>query len=266
MRVFITGMTGTLGTAIALLHKNRGDSVMGCARNEFKVCEWRYKQHAKGDPKLQVLVCDAGRPELKQYMDAADRVYHCAAMKHVDLCEQNPLEAWRQNVELTAKVCNDRTVFISSDKAAYPGGVYGCTKLTGERIALQTKSAVVRFGNLIGSSGSVLQLWRDAKELTLTDPEMTRYFIDVKSAARFAVDDSLFGHIRTAVTMKAVRMGDLAAAYGKPVKITGPRPGETKHQWLIAPGETVNGEVWSEGLKSSEALRWDAKELLKEMP
>lgn len=259
MRVFITGMTGTLGTAIMLLHWERGDQVTGCSRNEEKAKQWKRR-----NPYCELQVRDA-KHLFRQHLDQYDRVYHCAAMKHVDVAEQNPLEACKQNIDLTAHIVNERTVFISSDKACQAANIYGYTKAIGERIALQAKSAVVRFGNLIGSSGSVLQLWRDAKELTLTDPDMTRYFLPIREAAKFAVDDALFGQVRTPTTMKVVRMGDLAAAFDKPCKVTGPRPGETKHQWLVAPGEVVNGKVWSEGLRSDTAPRWDAKELLKEM-
>ena len=267
MRVFITGLCGTLGTAIALLHKERGDFVTGCSRNEERVANWINKHE-----RIPVQIADAGSDWMLRLVQQFDRIYHCAAQKHVNLCENNPLEAWRQNVELTAKIMElvgNKTVFISSDKACAGGGgmsIYGATKLTAERIALQAGAAVVRLGNLIGSSGSVLPLWKEAKELQLTDPDMTRYFISVSQATRFAVDAVLFGQLRVPTGMKAVWMGDLAAAFNKPVKIVGLRPGETKHQWLIAAGETVNGKVWSEGLRSDEAPRWDALELLKEMP
>jgi FlaA1/EpsC-like NDP-sugar epimerase len=264
MRIFITGMAGTLGTQLAQLHVERGDSVVGCSRNEERGKAWQRRWEGS---RCHLIVGDAN--SLKQeHLKLYDRIYHCAALKDVVLCEKNPLEAWRQNVELTAKVVNDRCVFISSDKACMAGGssIYGCTKFTGERIALQAGAAVVRFGNLIGSSGSVLQLWKEAKELTLTDPDMTRYFVSVKVAALWAADTVLFGQIQAPTTMRSVRMGDLAAAFNCPIKVIGPRPGETKHQWLITAGETVNGKVWETGLRSDEAPRWSAEELLKEMP
>lgn len=260
MRVFITGICGTLGTQIMKLHWERGDQVAGCSRNEERAKRWK-----KFNPYSDLQVCDAmhlRQDVLMQY----DRVYHCAAMKHVDVCQQNPAEACKQNIDLTAGVVNNRTVFISSDKACQAANVYGHTKAIAEVIALQAGAAVVRFGNLIGSSGSVLQLWKDANELTLTDPDMTRYFLSVRDAAKFAVNCCLFNSINVLESMDAVRMGDLAAAFDKPVRVTGPRPGETKHQWLIAPGETVNGKLWTHGLCSNEAPRWNAKELLEEMP
>lgn len=262
MRVYITGITGTLGTAIAELHKGRSDLVQGCSRNEERVKRWQRK-HCN----CECFACDAGSFEMLSHMRDADRIYHCAAMKHVDIAEQIPLEAWRQNVELTARVVADgngpKTVFISSDKAANARNVYGASKLTGERIALNAGAAVVRFGNLIGSSGSVLQLWDKADTITLTDPDMSRYFIPVKEAAIFAANSSLFGQLTVSTTMRAARMGDLAEVFGKPVKIIGPRPGETTHQWLIAPGETANGTILPYGLFSREAPRWDAEKLLE---
>jgi FlaA1/EpsC-like NDP-sugar epimerase len=143
--------------------------------------------------------------------------------------------------------------------------------------------AVVRFGNLIGSSGSVFRTWADAvksgKRLTITDREMTRYFIPVRRAAEFCADKYVPGKVAIPAHMNAARMGTLLTYLTlneeRDVDVIGMRPGETLHQWLIAPGDRahlIDGVhvldpdrgYTSDGESSDMAHRWDARELLKE--
>jgi FlaA1/EpsC-like NDP-sugar epimerase len=293
MNVFITGITGTLGTALAKLHHSGGDRVWGCARNEANVFKWTL-----ANPGLAAVFLadarsladapsDCGRCLLSMKAEG-DVVYHCAAMKHVDLCEKHPYEAVRQNVELTASVagaCESHgvaCVLVSSDKACLPHGAYGASKLLAERCALARNAIVVRLGNLIGSSGSVFSLWRDrlaaGLSIQVTDPDMTRYFIPVDEAARFIVDVVRDG-VNVPRNMKSARMGDVAEAIcgnggwcGK-IEVVGARPGETRHQWLVAPGEPEKvfedvillgrGGNPSAGRSSETAQRWGVQELLK---
>ena len=143
MRVFITGITGTLGTELARLHRDRGDEVLGCARNEAKVVEWLDRR-----PRVAtVLVCDAFRLSMAdtdagRLLKTIDRVYHCAAMKHVDVCERMPAEAFYQNVVVTGAIAGAceaarvRLVFASSDKACLPMGAYGASKLMAEKLVV----------------------------------------------------------------------------------------------------------------------------------
>lgn len=276
MKVFITGLTGTLGTALAKLHKERGDEVLGCGRSEARAVEW-----LRVNPGLaELYVGDAAQlavdySELRRWLGfggsknvrkGVDRLYHCAALKHVDLCEREPQEAIKQNVDLTATVIrycrscmidDSNLVFASSDKAFRAEGVYGATKLLAEKIVLQHGGAVVRLGNLIGSSGSVFQHWAAAikagKRIQLTDPKMTRYFLPVHEAAQFMADCAMPGQVSIPSSMKAVNMGLLALAIaGDKYDIIGSRPGETQHQWL------------SERFCSKDAPRWDILNLLKE--
>jgi FlaA1/EpsC-like NDP-sugar epimerase len=296
VRVFITGLTGTLGTALARLHKERGDDVWGCARNESRAVEWLREN--KGVATL--FCCDASslvkaKTDPYKLLPSMDRLYHLAAMKHVDLCEANPWEAYDQNVCLTAQVvwaCSTAKVplvFASSDKACMPTGVYGATKLLGEKIVLREGGAVVRLGNLIGSSGSVFRLWKDAlgrgERIRLTNAPMTRYFVPVRKAAEFVADMALPGKLVVPEPMKSAVMGDIAhrvAALGgspgeKGIVVTGPRPGETMHQWVVAPGDRGYCEKnvrivlcdddlgkFPFGESSEKADRWDVDELLRE--
>lgn len=263
MRVFITGITGSLGTAIAHLHHDRGDKVHGCARDEDRGLRWHREHPGMGHLILADCATIGDRmTRAGRLLPTMDRLYHCAALKHVDACEADPVEAFTQNVIATARVAGAcrvagvPVVFASTDKAYQPANVYGATKLIAERIVLGEGGAVVRFGNLIGSSGSVFRLWAEAVErgepIRLTDPEMTRYFIPVREAARFMADQAVTGEIAIPFDMRAVRMGDVAAAIGGRVEVIGTRPGETMHQEL------------ADRVSSETAWRWDVGELLAE--
>ena len=284
MNVFITGITGTLGTALAKLHHSRGDRIWGCARDEARIVQWMID-----NPRIATIfvgcASNVADRDDDQYrcLTQCDVLYHCAAMKHVDLCESNPGEAWRSNVilvDLIAGVCKDlkvRFVLASSDKACLPQGVYGATKLVAERIALRYSGAVARLGNLVGSSGSVFLKWQDAvrlnKPIEVTNLEMTRYLILVDDAAKF-VADRCQPNLVTAPNMKAIRLGTLVDRMTTNVKVVGARPGETIHQWLFAPGDVIMSEhdrfimecgrrEWPSGMRSDTAHQWDTDELLK---
>jgi UDP-N-acetylglucosamine 4,6-dehydratase/5-epimerase len=288
VKVFITGITGTLGRAIAELHQAQGDEVYGCARNEARAVAWRNSPGSPGS--LCVGDCaDLADPstQIGTLLPQMDKVYHCAALKHVDVCEAYPYEAFHQNVEKTNKIAcacalsDVPLVFISSDKACLPQGVYGATKLMAERVVLHFKGAVVRLGNLIGSSGSVFTMWREAAAaeelICLTDPKMTRFFMRVNDAAMFAVDSAVYGHVSVPVPLYSAVMGDLARAIaGSKVRLVGPRLGETRHQYIVAPGDRLRaghdpnrhtidetGQVVADGISSERAPRWDTYELLR---
>lgn len=283
-------MTGTLGGALAKLHHARGDTVFGCARSEEGACRWHRDRADVGT----LFVCDVESiayhgNDLSRVLPTVQRVYHCAAMKHVDLCEEGPDEAAFQNVRNTSLVAHacDKfgvpLVFASTDKACMPQGVYGATKLIAERTVTRLGGAAVRLGNLVGSSGSVFARWKESlargEKIKLTDPEMTRYFMGVVEAANFMADESVPGKVVIPHPLKAARMGDVANALAGPgVDVIGPRPGETRHQWLVAPGEKVTrhgrkivfgGESspdhvghCGDGLHSGTSERWAVNDLL----
>lgn len=280
MRVFITGITGTLGTALALLHRERGDDVLGCARNEGKVVEWLDRR-----PRVAtVLVGCASRlgqydSDVGRLLKTVDRVYHCSAMKHVDVCEQMPAEAFYQNVCITGAVVTacERArvplVFASTDKACLPTGAYGASKLMAEKVVVRHGGTAVRFGNLIGSFGSVFDRWNadapSGRPVKVTDRLMTRFFMAVWEAAVFmakAGDDGNAGVRVPAGFIRAAEMGRVADAYARAkglpgVEVIGLRPGETAHQWMCAPGEFPE---YPDGLSSMAAERWDVDRLLAE--
>jgi UDP-N-acetylglucosamine 4,6-dehydratase/5-epimerase len=288
MRVFISGIAGSLGTGLASLHHSRGDQVWGCSRNESRAVEW-----LADHPRIAtVYVTDARdlaswNTDCGRLLPSMDRLYHLAAQKHVDICEQQPFEACRQNLDLTmfvACACEQFAVplvLASSDKACLPQGVYGASKLLAERIVLRHGGAVVRLGNIIGSSSSVFAFWQAAvtrgERIKLTDPEMTRYFLPLADAAAFMADRHVTGYVAIPDPLRAIAMGDVATAMaGDRVDIVGPRSGETQHQWLVAPGERIrqekgriildsDGIVATKGLCSATAARWEIEKLLWEV-
>jgi UDP-N-acetylglucosamine 4,6-dehydratase len=286
MRVFVTGVTGTIGTALAELHRSRGDEVFGCSRGEAAAQAWLARRPVLGT----VFLCDAARlverhSDIGRLLPTIDRAYHCAAMKHVDLCEANPDEATYQNVTLpilvavACKAAGVPLVFASTDKACLPSGVYGATKLIAERAVTAAGGAAVRLANVAGSSGSVLHRWRQIADqkgrISVTDPEMTRFFMTAHQAALFMADHAVPGSVAVPRPLLAVRMGDLAGAFasltGCGIEVTGPRPGESKHQWAFSPEEpavAMDGKFvlgkggMLGGLCSLDAPRWDCRELI----
>lgn len=271
MIVYVTGITGTLGTALARAHRDRGDRVIGCARSESRIVEW-VRENSWED----VVNCgDAANIPFPGVV-TPDVLYHCAALKHVERCEESPGEAVRNNVTLTktvAEACEGRVhgIFLSSDKAVSPGsGVYGVTKLLSERIALEHQQTVVRLGNLIGSSGSVFQKWardvREGRPIRVTDRRCTRFFYPVDRAVKLLMrvaDTTAFkGRVNLPDDMQSQSMGVVADHVSKNVEETGLRPGETLHQWIESP------EYWTSENKpawacSSSADRWDVDKLLQ---
>jgi UDP-N-acetylglucosamine 4,6-dehydratase len=285
MRVFITGLSGSLGTALANYHHSLGDQVWGCSRNESKGVEWIRQNGHLGTLFLSCVKEFDNKSDMSRILPTMDRLYHCAAMKHVNLCEESPFEASIQNIAYTASVveaCKDEgvpVVFASTDKACMSQGVYGATKLIGERIVLKYGGSVVRLVNLISSSGSVFDLWKrqqsEGKPITITDPDMTRYFMPVRVAAQFMAERAMPGNV-VIPHCRSIEMGNIAYAMGWDNKTTtGLRPGESLHQWLIAPGgrAEVNlhcyildqGTTWFKGRSSEEGPFWDISELLAEI-
>lgn len=297
-KVFISGITGTLGTAIAKIHKEKGDEVVGCARDELRYIKW-LDNNGKDLAEVRIAcISDLQNPTSYTYDTLKDSsvFYHCAAMKHVDLCEQNLRQAYKQNIAYTGLACNISRalnipfVFISSDKACMPQSAYGATKFLAEKVVLKSGGSVVRLGNLIGSSGSVFQNWIGAIErgekIKITDPHMTRYFIPVDEAARFVIDNSISGVIVAPGYMKSAVIGAIAKhiletngieKHQDYMEVIGSKEGETTHQYIVAPGDRVffsklpatymiighkDGSTMTYGMTSRTAPKWDIEELL----
>jgi FlaA1/EpsC-like NDP-sugar epimerase len=199
------------------------------------------------------------------------QVFHAAAYKHVPMMEVNPATAILNNVVGTWTVARtagqsgtEKFVLVSTDKAVRPINVMGATKRLGELVILAaqerfplTSFGAVRFGNVMGSSGSVIPLFRQqlaqGKPLTVTHPEMSRYFMTISEAVQLVLQASLLPDLRGQVAMldmgEPVRIVDLArrilrlsgspGRIGEQIVFTGVRPGEKLHEALVAPDESA---------------------------
>lgn len=268
-KVLITGGTGTIGRGLvrSLLQDN-AEVVRVLSRDEAK--QWEMQQEYGDHPRLRFLLGDVrDKDRLRRAMEGVDLVFHTAALKHVPACEYNPFEAVKTNVLGTQNVIEaametgvQRVVATGSDKAIGPTNAMGATKLLAERLITAAdfskgprplRLACVRFGNVMGSRGSVIPLFQrqilDQGRVTVTDPKMSRYMMSVDEAVRLtkdAMELSQGGEIFV-LKMPVVRIGDLAAAvidetcrrYGKDprtvqVEVIGLRPGEKRYEELLS--------------------------------
>lgn len=261
MKYLVCGGSGFLG--YELINRIVGIDVRVLARNEGNLIALKEKY-----PHIEIMTGDIADPWVaKKAMQGVDGCFLLSAFKHVGLAEIDTKTCTKTNVLGVMNIIEESLVtkpefmvFISTDKAAQPSGVYGCTKKIGERLISEaekmnpdTKYRIVRYGNVWGSTGSMITKWQPkmekGEEIILTDPEATRFFWTVKEAV-----DLIFECWEKAVDstpyipkMKAVKLGVVLEAcmevYGKcPVKIIGLQPGENKH-------ETTDGVTYSDSVE-----------------
>lgn len=209
-KVLVTGAAGTWGTAlIELLIESGTRKVCALVRGERQLSALRQKYKNKA---VSVELCDIRDPvRLAALAGGCDTIFHLAALKHVCFCEESPLEAMQTNLAGTQNVIHAAlvnnvgcVVFASTDKAVSPACTYGCTKLLGEKLILSanqndagTRFIVLRSGNLLGSSGSVLNLFKrqaaSGMPITLTHPKVSRFFLPIPQAAQAMLEASKRG-------------------------------------------------------------------------
>lgn len=259
MIIFITGGTGTIGTALIenLIENPSIKQIISFSKGEDRI--YKSKNNFNSD-KVKYVVGDVSNLEALTVATAgADVILHLAAMKHVDLAEENPIEAAKTNVLGTSNVIAaaklnkvKKLIFVSTDKASIPTEVYAATKSLSEKIVIASstddfKMSVVRFGNVIGSSGSVFLKWKNqiAKEeqLSVTDKQANRFFIIAADAAKFIIKmiDEANGKEIFIPKMKSYNIYDLAANFPgnkQGVGVIGLRPGERFDEMLVSSQET----------------------------
>lgn len=284
MNILITGGTGSFGQAMTryMIPQGHVDRVAVFSRDELKQHEMRMAIEAEyeartlktGIEKVRYLLGDVrDLSRLEHAFRGVDVVIHAAALKHVHSGEYNPREVVRTNVEGAQNVIEaairagvKQVIAISTDKAVNPANLYGATKMTAERLFLTASTyaggtlgspsfVVIRYGNVAGSRGSIIPLWREqirrGQPLTITDPAMTRFWYTLKDATRLveavARDAWLHGKRLDAKVlvprMQWYKVGDLALALTREEvsyqqKIIGIRPGEKMHEALIGPEES----------------------------
>lgn len=264
--ILITGGTGSWGYELVYqLLKENPKEIRIFSRNENN--QVMMKRTFSSHPCLKFIIGDIkDEKSVEQALQRVDYVFHLAALKHVSICEEQPYEALRTNVTGTENVIQaaiknkvKKVIYISTDKAANPTNFYGFTKSIGEKLAIhanllskQTKFVCIRAGNVLGSNGSVIHIFKkqmhDKQKVTLTHEKMTRFFLTLEEAISLlfkATKDSIGGEIFV-MKMPSCRIKDLAIvlgqAYGVNVEFEqlGIRPGEKLHEILFSKHEALN--------------------------
>jgi FlaA1/EpsC-like NDP-sugar epimerase len=273
-RVMVTGVCGTVGKQLArqLLENFDVGPLTGIDNNESELAFLEERYGSRYDAHFLLAdIRDLGA--MTRETRNIDVLFHAAAYKHVFLCERSPFEAIQTNVVGVHNIARaavengvTRLVFTSSDKAVNPTSVMGTSKLMGERLVtaaaldpnLQGATFLsTRFGNVLGSRGSVIPIFRDqirsGGPVTLTDPEMTRFIMSLHDAVRLVIESMVLGQPGDVLITKmpAIRIADLAAVMVREfapqcgrrpqdieIKVIGPKPGEKHYEELMNDEET----------------------------
>jgi UDP-N-acetylglucosamine 4,6-dehydratase len=260
-QILVTGGTGSFGRAFVRRTLAHGADVTIRVYSRDELKQYEMNREFGGDPRLRFCIGDVrDRDRLARAMYGVDWVVHAAALKQVDLCEYNPAEAVKTNIQGSQNVIEaaidaevERVVALSTDKAVNPVNLYGATKLCAEKLFVHgnayagsrdTRFACVRYGNVLGSRGSVVPLFLAQAAsglLTITDLRMTRFWISLAQATElveFVLADMRGGEVYVP-KLPSMRMTDLARAIAPEamVKEIGMRPGEKVHEMLLSPEE-----------------------------
>ena len=255
--ILITGGTGSFGNAFVklTLDKYNPRQIIIFSRDEMK--QWEMAQKFEGDSRVRFLIGDVrDKDRLSRVLDGIDYVVHAAATKIVPTAEYNPFECVKTNINGATNLidaCIDRgvkrVIALSTDKASNPINLYGATKLASDKLFIagngyagidSTRFSVVRYGNVMGSRGSVIPFFIKLKEtgkLPITDPKMTRFMISLEEGVKLvwhAFDDMKGGEIYVK-KIPSMAITDIAKAVSKNAKhkIIGVRPGEKIHEQMI---------------------------------
>jgi UDP-N-acetylglucosamine 4,6-dehydratase len=248
-----------------MLRESKARRIICLSRDEFKQSELKKALAPEGEPggRLRLFLGDVrDLDRLRHAFYDVDVVIHAAALKQIDALEYNPLEALKTNCLGTWNVLQAATetgvskvVVLSSDKACAALNTYGISKAMAERLALSWRAytshrplavAAVRYGNVTGSRGSVVPLWRklaaEGRPLPITDPQMTRFWFDLNGSVDMVL--WLLKHMRGSELLvpklEAYRLVDLASAInpeGEATELIGCRPGEKRHEVMISADE-----------------------------
>jgi UDP-N-acetylglucosamine 4,6-dehydratase len=260
--VLITGGTGSFGKACldVLLTQHNPRAVRVFSRDELK--QWELQARYPDETRLRWFIGDIrDRDRLVRATRGCDVIIHAAALKQVPACEYNPFEAVQTNIIgaeniVAAAIDNDvpYTIQLSTDKAVNPVNLYGATKLAAEKIVIQgnayaadsvARFANVRYGNVVGSRGSVVPVFlsqAERGELTITDERMTRFWVTLPQAVDFVLTrlDIMQGGEVFVPKIPSMRVTDIATAVAPEAQrvITGIRPGEKLHEVLVTEDES----------------------------
>lgn len=258
--ILVTGGTGSFGQKFVelVLREHHPKAIRVYSRDELKQVQMQARFM---DPRLRFLIGDVrDRNRLYRALNGVDLVVHAAALKQVPVAEYNPLEAVKTNIEGAANLIDaavdngvPKIIALSTDKAVHPVNLYGATKLVAEKLIVQansyagprkTRFGVVRYGNVVGSRGSVVPVFQEQAKtgtLSLTDERMTRFWITQEQAVRFILRclAVMQGGEIFVPKIPSIRIMDLAKAIAPTARmnVTGIRPGEKVHEILLTEEE-----------------------------
>ncbi|MCJ7433716.1 MAG: UDP-N-acetylglucosamine 4,6-dehydratase (inverting) [Anaerolineales bacterium] len=262
--ILVTGGTGSFGKKFTeiMLKDFQPKKLIIFSRDELK----QYEMQAAGfnHKSLRYFIGDVrDRERLIRAMHGADIVVHAAALKQVPACEYNPMEAIKTNIMGTSNVMEaaldagvKKVLALSTDKAVNPINLYGATKLAAEKLTIQsnayaagtaTRYSCVRYGNVVGSRGSVVPVFlkqRESGKVTITDDRMTRFWLSLDQGVRFVISciEQMEGGEVFVPKIPSMNVADLgrAIAPNAEIEIIGIRPGEKLHEVMISEDESCH--------------------------
>jgi len=281
--ILITGGTGSFGNAFVpmTLEKYNPKKIIILSRDEMK--QWDMAKNYQGDPRVRFFIGDVrDRDRLYRALDGVDYVVHAAATKIVPTAEYNPFECIKTNVIGAMNLidaCIDKgvksVVALSTDKASSPINLYGASKLASDKLFVsgnsyaghrETRFSVVRYGNVMGSRGSVIPFFmsiRDEGELPITDPRMTRFMITLEEGVELvwhAFEDMVGGEVYVK-KIPSMNITDIATTIAPEARqnTIGIRPGEKLHEQMIGAEDALYTYEYPEYFKILPAINGWAK-------
>ena len=290
--ILVTGGTGSFGKKFVnrVLRFHKPERVIVYSRDELKQFQMRQQFPVAEFPSLRMFIGDVrDRQRVYSVMDGVDTVVHAAALKQIPTAEQNPIEAIKTNILGAANIIDaaiehklEKVIALSTDKAANPINLYGATKLCADKLFVAanatglhgTRFSVVRYGNVVGSRGSVIPYFlaqRPTGRLTITDPRMTRFMITLDQGVDFVIRclDTMLGGEIFVPKIPSVRVTDLARVIAPECEhqVIGIRPGEKLHEAMV-PEDDVRMTIEFEDhyvIQPSHSF-WNPKDFLTGRP
>lgn len=262
LKILVTGATGSFGKTFVktLLSGFPNATILAFSRDELKQFEMRAEFNSTRLDFMLGDVRDFGR--VSQATSGVDIIIHAAAMKQIPAAEQNPMEAIKTNILGAENIVNaallnnvGRVIALSTDKAANPANLYGATKLCSDKLMIagnylsaekKTKFSVVRYGNVLGSRGSVIPFFNEMKlkgSIPITDPRMTRFWLTLERGVELVLTGlkTMQGGEIFVPKIPSFKVTDVArvVAPGTPTHVIGIRPGEKLHEVMITEDDSM---------------------------